>query len=336
MIMKTKIRFAVLGCSRIAKKAAIPALLDSQYAELAMVGSRSYEHAKECAAEFGCDSYGTYEEVLGSKDVDAVYISLPNSLHEEWAVKAAEAGRHVWCEKPAALTYASAKKMVAASKKNNVRLMEGFMFLSHPQHAKVREMIEKGMIGELRTFEAEYSYPLPDTDNIRLDADLGGGIYYDAAVYPIRASKMFFNAEPESIVCNLTMGTESGVDIKAEGVLTYPDGRSASFSSAFSDEYRSTYTIVGSKAQIRMERAYAVPKDMAVKIFLEAAGGVQEIVIPPADHFKLMLDEFCKEILLGSAGTKHYEEDLLAQARVLEAGRLSHTEHRTVPLSEIV
>jgi len=93
--------------------------------------------------------------------------------------------------------------------------------------------------------------------------------------------------------------------------------------------------VLGTKGSIRMERAYAVPKDMAVKIFLEAAGDVQEIVIPPADHFKLMLDDFCKEILLGSASTQRYEEDLLAQARILDAGRMSHTEHRTVRLSEL-
>src|SRR3989344_3722266 len=143
MSTKKKIRFGVIGCSHIAKKAALPALLDSPLAELVMVGSRSYEHAQECAQGFGCDSYGTYEEVLENKDVDAVYISLPNSLHEEWAVKAAEAGRHVWCEKPAALTYASAERMIAAAQKNNVRLMEGFMFLSHPQHARVRNLIQE-------------------------------------------------------------------------------------------------------------------------------------------------------------------------------------------------
>ena len=335
MSTKKKIRFGVIGCSRIAKKAAIPALLDSQYAELAMVGSQSYEHAKECAQEFGCKSYGTYDEVLADKDIDAVYISLPNSLHEEWAVKAAEAGRHVWCEKPAALTYASAKKMVAACRENKVRLMEGFMFLSHPQHAKVRDIIRNGTIGEVTEFEGRMAYPQPGEGNIRLEPDLGGGIYFDALVYPMRASRMIFSAEPLTVSCAMTVDPQTGVDVKDEATLTFPDNRKAVLSAEFTEEYRSTYRVLGTKGSIRMERAYAVPKDMAVKIFLEAAGDVQEIVIPPADHFKLMLDDFCKEILLGSASTQRYEEDLLAQARILDAGRMSHTEHRTVRLSEL-
>src|SRR3989344_7085975 len=147
MNTQKKIGFGVLGCSYIAKKAAIPALIDSSFAELAMIGSRSYDAARACAEAFDCDSFGTYEEVLANENVDAVYISLPNTLHEEWVIRAAEAHKHVWGEKPAALTYASARRMIAACRKNNVRLMEGFMFLSHPQHAHVRKLISEGALG---------------------------------------------------------------------------------------------------------------------------------------------------------------------------------------------
>src|SRR3989338_3945720 len=255
MSTKKKIRFGVIGCSRIEKKAAIPALLDWQYAELAMVGSQSYEHAKECAQEFGCKSYGTYDEVLADKDIDAVYISLPNSLHEEWAVKAAEAGRHVWCEKPAALTYASAKKMVSACRENKVRLMEGFMFLSHPQQAEVRRLLAEGAIGEPRAFEGSYTYPMPKKGNIRLNADLGGGVYNDAAVYPIRASRMLFNDEPLSVTCKLTIDPATNVDVKAEATLDYPDDRTARILAAFDEQYLSTYRISGAKGRLSMERA---------------------------------------------------------------------------------
>src|SRR3989344_2560352 len=165
MDAKKKIRFGIIGCSRIAKKAAMPALLDSEFAELAMVGSRSKDDARACAAQFGCDAYGTYDEVLKNKNIDAVYISLPNSLHEEWTVRAAEAGKHVWCEKPAALTYTSAQKMVAACKRSGVRLMEGFMFLYHPQHARVKELIRNGTLGEILNFEGRFALPMPDADN---------------------------------------------------------------------------------------------------------------------------------------------------------------------------
>lgn len=331
-----RIRFGVIGCSRTAKKNALPALLNSPFAELVMVGSRSPEHARACAEQFGCASYGTYEEVLASKDVDAVYISLPNSLHEEWTIKAAQAGKHAWCEKPAALTYASAKRMVAACRKNNVRLMEGFMFLYHPQHARVKELIRDGTLGEILNFDGRFAVPMPDAQNIRRNAALGGGSYNDAGSYPLRASRMLFDAEPESVVCTLSMDTETQVDIRAEVTLNYPMGRTARISSAFGADFQSTYSVIGSNARIRMERAYAVPRDMSVKIFLERDGKEEEILVEPADHFKLMIDDFCREIPLGKKSTKNYEEDLLAQAHVLEAGRISSVEGRTVRLGELV
>lgn len=335
MSPQKKIRFGVLGCSRIAKKSAIPALLDSQFAELAMLGSRSEENARACAEQFGCNSFGSYEEVLANEDIDAVYISLPNSLHEEWTMKAAKAGKHVWCEKPAALTYASAQKMVAACKKNNVRLMEGFMFLFHPQHAKVLTLINDGTLGNLLSFEGRFAFPMPEAENIRRSAMLGGGSYNDAGAYPLRASRMIFDAEPERIACTMTIDPETQVDVRAEALLNYPGGRSARISSAFGADYRSTYSVVGSKATIRMERAYAVPKDMAVKIFLERGKTVEEILVEPADHFKLMIDVFCEEILLGNASIKNYEEDLLFQAWALDAGRMSHEDKRAVYLKEL-
>lgn len=325
-----KIRFGVIGCSRIAKRAAIPALLDSPFAELVMVGSRSPEHARVFAEQFGCASYGTYEDVLGNKDVDAVYISLPNSLHEEWTVKAAHAGKHVWCEKPAALTYASAKRMVAASRKNNVRLMEGFMFLYHPQHAKVKELIRDGTLGELLTFEGCFAIPMPEASNILRNRELDGGSYNYSAVYPIRASRMIFGEEPESVACAMKIDPATGVDVKSDMLLLYSDGRSAFISSAFGAYFQSTYSVLGSNARIRMERAYAVPKDMPVRIFLESDDKVKEILVEPVDQFRLMIDDFCQEILSGNMGTINYEEDMIAQARVLDAGRISSLERRIV------
>ena len=133
----------------------------------------------------------------------------------------------------------------------------------------MRELIAGGTIGEPRTFEGSYTYPMPDADNIRLDAELGGGVYYDAAVYPIRASRMLFNDEPLSITCKLTIDPATKVDVKTEATLDYPNDRTARILAAFDEKYLSTYRISGAKGHLSMERAYAVPKDMAVKIFLE-------------------------------------------------------------------
>lgn len=330
-----KIRFGILGCSRIAQKSVIPAIADSNLAELVMVGSRDKAKAEGYAKQANCPLSGTYEDVLANKDVGVVYISLPNSMHEEWTIKAAEAGKHVWCEKPAALDFRAATRMVAACKKNTVRLMEGFSFLFHPQHKKVLELVEEGTLGEILRFEGCFAYPTPGEGNIRIDPTLGGGVYGDAAVYPIRASRMLFNEEPIGVACALVVDPAFGVDVKVDLLLFYPGGRSALITAAFGGYFQSTYSILGSKAYLKVQRAYAVPKDTEVKILLECDDTVQELAVEPADQFRLMTDDFCQEITQGSASTKQYEEDLLAQARVSAAGYLAHKEKRTVLLSEI-
>lgn len=331
----SKVKFGVLGCSRVALKGMLPALRDSEWVELAMIGSRSPEKAKEVGTQFGAKKWGTYEEVLQNKDIDVIYVSLPNALHEEWTLKALHAGKHVICEKPTAISYAAAKRMIEAAKRNKVRLLEGFMFRYHPQHVKVKELIEKGILGDLLKFESCFAYALPEKESVSMSKILGGGSIHACMPYPIYTSRMIFGEEPESVVCNIRIDPESGVDLKTDMMLFYSSGKSAFATSIFGSYYQSTYSILGIKAHIRMGRAYAVPRDMATKIFLDRNDNVEEIVIEPADHFRLMVDDFCAEILKGAASTKNYEEDLLNQARVLEAARLSDKEKRVVKISEI-
>jgi len=327
------VRIGVLGCSRIARKSVFRAIQDSPYAELAMIGSRDAEVARTCAEEFGCGS-GTYEDVLNNKIIDAVYLSLPNTEHEEWVLKAAQAQKHVWCEKPAALTYASAKRMVEECKKRSVRLMEGLMFRFHPQHTKVREFLDAGVIGESLRLDACFAFPMPKGGNI-LDKKLGGGAYYDACPYPIYAARMIFGTEPLSAICSVKMDEALGVPVRADMILEFPEGRSALVSSMFGSYYQSYYDILGTEGRIRTERAFPVAPDREVKLFLYKNDAIDEIPIQPADHFRIMVDFFCKEIALGSAGSARYEEDLLAQALVLEAGMKSYEEKRIVQLAEL-
>jgi predicted dehydrogenase len=299
-----------------------------------MIGSRDLKKARTFAEQVGCSKYGTYEDVLADPEVDAVYISLPNSMHEEWVVKAAANGKHIWCDKPAALTYESAQKMVGAAQANSVRLMEGFMFLYHPQQARVKTLIEEGAIGDIVSFDGTFSFPKPEAGNIRLNKILGGGSYYDAGVYPIRASRFIFGEEPERVTCKLEIDHALGVDVASDATLTYSGNRVAHVRSAFSDDYQSTYTVMGTRGSIRMERAYAVPKDMPVKIFLDRNGTLQEISIEPAAQFTLMIDAFCDELTRGEE-TRNFEADLLLQSRVVEAGVRSHVEGRTINTVEI-
>lgn len=330
---KRSLKFGILGCSRIAEKSVIPAIQNCPLSKLEIIGSRSHDKAREFASQFSCNSFGTYDDVIENKGVDVVYISLPNALHEEWSIKAMEKGKHVLCEKPAALSYDSAKRMVATARKNKVRLLEGLMFRYHPQHAKAKELIKNGFFGDLLKFEG--CFATPDQAGNILNSALGGGAHNNPAPYPIYASRMIFEEEPISIVCHLKMDAEKNIDVKSDMILEFSNGKSAFISAALHSYYQSTYSVLGSKATLRMERAYAVPKDRAVRIFLDHDDKITEILVEPADHFKLMLNDFCEEIAKGDLGQKKYEEDLLNQAKVLDAARISHNEKRVVYLKEL-
>ena len=141
--MKKKIRFGIIGCSRIAESSTIPAILESKFAEIEIIGSRTGAKAKKIAKKFDCKKYGNYDDVLKDSNVDAVYISTPVGLHEKWAIRAAKHGKHILCEKSATSSFSSAKKIISEAKKNRVRIMEGFMFRFHPSIEKVREIIDK-------------------------------------------------------------------------------------------------------------------------------------------------------------------------------------------------
>jgi len=335
MNSSSKIRFGILGCSRVAQKGMLPAICGSGMAELGMIGSRSAEKAKEISSRFNCTAFGTYEDVINNKKIDAVYVSLPNGLHEKWSIKATEAGKHVLCEKPATTSYASAKRMVASARKNKTRLLEGYMFRYHPQHAKAISLIKEGILGELIRFEGVFGYPMPERSSTMMQKELSGGSFYGSAGYPVSASRMVFNEEPISVFCRLIIDSESGVDIKTEIMLEYPNNKFALASSVFGSYFQSTYSVLGTKACVRVARAYAVPKDRKTKIFLDADDEVREIGIEPADHFQIMLEDFFKEILRGAEGSKKYEDELLLQARVMEAAKLSDKEKRIVKISEI-
>ena len=163
--MKAKIRFGIIGCSSIAERSTIPAIKQTAEAKLQMIGSRSMVKAKKFAKKFSCEQYGDYDEVLGNSDIDAVYISLPIGLQEKWVIKAAKAGKHIICEKSAALSYESAKKMVHECKKNNVRIMEGFTFRFHPQHEQVLKIIRQKRLGKIFSFSGKYGFLLPHSSN---------------------------------------------------------------------------------------------------------------------------------------------------------------------------
>ncbi len=333
--MSKKIRFGIIGCSRIAESSTIPAILNSNHAELIFIGSRTQEKAQNFATKFNCKNYGSYTDVLKDNNVDAVYISLPVGLHEEWTIKAAKAGKHILCEKSSTTSYASAKRMVDAAKQNNVRLMEGFMFRFHPSHSKVLELIHNGVLGKIFSFYGIYGFQQIPKSDIRYKKELGGGVLNDAVCYPLCASRIIFDKEPIEVMCNLQINKETEIDERAVVIINYGQDQVAQMVVGYDLFYQSLYSIWGTVGVIRLSRSYNIPPDMPASLSVNSHTENKELTIEPANHFVLMVNGFCKEIVGVDTSTFNFETDLLNQAKVMEAARLSHTRNHPVELAEI-
>lgn len=329
------IPFGLIACSSVAQRRFLPALKAANYARLARIGSRDTTKAKQFAQEFLCTKYGSYEDVLNDSEIEAVYISTPPSLHAEWIYKSASAQKHILCEKPAFLSVEQARKAITMCRENGVRLLEGYAFKYHPQHAIVRSLIAKGHIGQPRFFMAEYSYPRPNSDDIRLKSELGGGVLYDSAGYPVAASLMQFSNQPISVSCEQGRDVTAGVDDSFALTIRFSGGEIAQIYVAFGVSYRSRYSIAGTCGRIEVERAFSVPAGKEVSISVETESGVEKIRVEPVDQFRMMIDGFCDSITGLNSGKINLEDDLLQLRSVMDAAELSSREHRTVEIKNI-
>ena len=336
------IKIGIIGCSRIAKRSVIPAIIKSKYAEIEIIGSRSKDNAKEFCKEFNCKKFGTYEDVIKDKSVDAVYISTPIGTHEELAIRAASEGKHVYCEKSSTTSFESAKKILNTVKQNNVRIMEGFMFRFHSQHQKVRELITNNKIGEIICFNGIFGFPKFPEDDIRYNKNLGGGFLNDAGCYPICASRMIFQDEPISVSANLSIDSKTGVDTKGTSFLTFKNEKIASITYGNGMYYQSKYNIWGTNGVIDLERAYSVPIDFETNLKIEYSESDdwkskknENFKINPMDHFLEMINDFCLEISNQKKSLFNFEEDFKNQAKVMEAHRISSNKKKMVFLDEI-
>jgi len=325
------LKFGIIGCSRIAKKSVIPAIIKSEYAELEIIGSRSTDKAKEFASEFNCEKFGTYEDVISDDSVDVVYISTPIGTHEEWSIKATEAGKHVYVEKSSTYSFNSAKKMVESAKENNVRLMEGFMFRFHPQHQKVKELIKEGKIGEVKSFNGVFGFPAFPEGDIRYDNNnFGGGFLRDSGCYPICASRMIFDEEPIGVYCKMKGHNQSRTDVSGSAILFYENGKTATITYSNGSYYQAKYEVWGTDGVISLDRAYSIPSDFTTKVILQyntennwEGRHTETFEIQPKDHFLEMLDTFCMEITGTKKALFDFEQELLNQAKVMNAAHSS-------------
>jgi predicted dehydrogenase len=288
-----KIRWGVLGVANIAMKKVIPAMQQSSNVEVAAIASRDLGKARAAAEQLGIPrAYGSYEELLADKSIDAIYNPLPNHLHVPWSIRAAEAGKHVLCEKPIGLSVAQTRDLIAARDKAGIKIGEAFMARTHPQWLRTAEIARSGRIGDLRVVSGYFSYFNRDPQNVRNIAEIGGGGVMDIGCYPITLSRMIFGAEPTDVRAFLDRDPEFKTDRLASVILQYPQGHASFTCSTQLVPYQKMH-IFGTTGRIEVEIPFNAPPDKPTRIFVNDE--VEEF--PVCDQYTIQGELFSKAIL---------------------------------------
>ncbi|MGM0843414.1 MAG: Gfo/Idh/MocA family protein [Bacillota bacterium] len=330
------VKWGILGAANIAKKAIIPALKNCENAEVTAIASSS-GRAEDAAEEFSIPkAYQSYEELLEDRDIQAVYIPLPNTLHKEWVTKAAEKGKHVLCEKPAALKAEDVKEMAEACRSNDVLFMEAFMYQFHPQHNRVRELIAEGAIGEVKHMHSAFTFKLDfdkNKKNIRLNKDLGGGSIWDVGCYCIHSTRYILGQEPLQACVKGDVHEEFGVDTKASGLLSFEKGMTASFHCSFEQPMRDFYEVSGTKGTIKVPFAYRSDRfadgEVSILIFNEKGEETREVL--KGNQYEIQVHHFSQCILNGEKPV-YSPEDTIENIKAIQACYDSMKKNAPVPL----
>ncbi|MBV9390862.1 MAG: Gfo/Idh/MocA family oxidoreductase [Verrucomicrobia bacterium] len=323
--MKERLKWGILSTAAIAQNVTIPALQESTYGQVELIGSRDLEKARNVASALGIKrAAGSYEEVIEDPDIDAVYIALPNSLHAEWTIRAAEAGKAILCDKPIAVTVDEATREIEACTKHSVSLMEGFMYRFHPQTKRVQELLASGAIGQVRDVRAHLSVNIMrelDPTNIRYQKGLGGGVLLDMGCYTVNISRMIFGQEPVRVTATGHVDPSLGVETRFAGVLEFTGGF-ASVSCSFDADGQGAYSVVGTEGMIDVPRGILpglgsrVPEGLV--IIVDANGGRREEMFHQTNQYRNMFDAF-SEAVLNDKPVPILPGDSLKNVKVLEA-----------------
>lgn len=315
------VRWGVLGTARIAEVAVIPAIGRSETGEVVAVSSGS-GRAKEYAGRLGIPkAYDGHDELLADDEVDAVYVPLPNTLHAEWTMRAARAGKHVLCEKPIAMDPAELAEVEAVCREAGVVLAEAFMYRHHPQIDAVRTLIADGRIGRLVAIDAEFHFLLDPAagPSIRLDADLGGGAVRDVGCYPIDLANLLVGRDPEAVTSASVL--RDGIDVTTLGTLHYGDVV-ASFSCGFEAPAGNAALLIGSAGTIAIRRPFRPDRGGASLIV--TAGDQQETIDVPGDLYVAEVDRFAELVRRGESDQSDLELSRRTLAVTSEVVRQAH------------
>ena len=322
-MMKKRIRWGVLSTASIGVRKVLPGMQRGGYSTVVAIASRDLQKARAVAGKLEIRSaYGSYEELLADPEVDAIYNPPPNQLHVPWTIKAAEAGKHVLCEKPLSLTVAEAETLLAVRERTRVKIGEAFMVRSHPQWLRMRALIDQGRIGQLRTVMGCFSYFNVDPNNIRNQADSGGGALYDIGCYCVQASRYAFGAEPVRVVGSIDRDPHMKIDRLTSAILEFPAGQAIFASSTQMVPYQ-RLQFLGSKGRIEIEIPFNAPNDRPTRIFVDSSGelfgsGIVIEEFATCDQYTLQGDAFSRAILEDTEVPVPLEE-AIGNMRVIEA-----------------
>jgi len=297
----SKLRWGILGAARIATVKVIPGMQRSDDCEIAAIASRSLAKADEAARALNIPkAYGSYEELLADPDIDAIYNPLPNHLHVPWSIRAAEAGKHVLCEKPLGMNTAEVRELIAARDRTGVTIGEAFMVQVHPQWVRTTELVRAGRIGPLRFAMVSYGYFNAKPENIRNIREYGGGGLMDIGCYPIKISRMVFGEEPARVAAAMRRDPAMGTDIVTAAILDYPSGP-CHFSCGTQVVPHQTVQFFGMKGRIELEIPFnAIPNERS-RIFIDdgrdlTGGGIEIEKFAPCDQYTLQGDAFARAV----------------------------------------
>ncbi len=315
----SKVRWGVLSTANIGLEKVLPAMQRGEYCAITAIASRSLEKAQAAAARLGIPkAYGSYEELLADPDVDAIYNPMPNHLHVPWSIKALQAGKHVLCEKPIALSAAEAQELADAARQHpKLKLMEAFMYRHHPQWRRAKQIVDGGGIGELRTIQSFFSYYNDDPGNIRNQADIGGGGLMDIGCYNISLSRFIFGGEPRRICGIVEFDPQLNTDRLASGILDFGRGTATFTCSTQLTPYQRV-NIYGTTGRVEIEIPFNAPPDQPTKMWHQHEGTIDEIVFDVCDQYTLQGDLLSQAILNDTAVPTPIE-DAVANMRVIDA-----------------
>jgi predicted dehydrogenase len=304
--MGKRVRWGILGTAGIAIRKAIPGMQQSDWVEVSAIASRDRSKAEGAASALGiAKAYGSYEELLADPEIEAIYNPLPNQLHVPWSIKAAEAGKHVLCEKPLSVTVAEAKGLLAVQERTGVIIAEGFMVRGHPQWLRARDLIAAGRIGDLRSIQGVFSYFNADPANIRNVPEYGGGSLMDIGCYPIHTSRWMFGEEPVCVMGLLERDPQFKVDRLISAMLEFPSGQ-AVFTCSMQLVYHQRMQLLGTRGRIELPMPFTPPPDRASHILIDdgrdlAGSGICTEIFPPCNQFTIQGEAFSQAVREGTS-----------------------------------